>query len=133
LAVKGNKVSHRDRRIVVTICLAVAALHFVIGPQYAGPLQEFVSGYLIDILLPFAMFLLLGIQNLDRLHGKFTRLILVFGVGAAAETMQYFGMDILGHTFDPLDYAMYLAGIVLAVIFERLVLSRSPRGSASVR
>ena len=121
----SDKVSYKNKRLVVAICLLVGGLHFATGPGYAGPLKAFVTGYLIDILLPFAMFLLLGVQNLDRLHGKFIRLVLVFGVGAAAETMQYLGAEVFGRTFDPLDYVMYLTGIALAIIFEWLVLTRS--------
>jgi hypothetical protein len=83
-----------------------------------------VNGYLIDILLPFAMYLLLGVQNLDRFHGRLLRFLLVFGVGAAAETAQYFGFEILGRTFDPLDYVMFIAGLAAAALFEWAVLSR---------
>jgi hypothetical protein len=47
--------------VVVLIALAVGLLHFLTGPGYRGPLPWFVNGYLIDILLPFAMFLVLGV------------------------------------------------------------------------
>ena len=120
----------RNKRIVVGICLAVGGLHFVTGPGYAGPFKVFVNGYLIDILLPFAMFLLLGVQNLRYLHGKWVRSLLVFGVGAAAETSQYFGLEIFGRTFDPLDYVMFAIGIGSAALFEQAVLSRPIRRRA---
>ena len=120
-----DKVRRRNKQIVIGICVVVGGLHFVTGPGYAGPFKGFVNGYLIDILLPFAMFLLLGVQNLSRFHGKLVRSLLVFGVGAAAETLQYFGVEIFGRTFDPLDYMMFITGIGCAALFEWAVLSRS--------
>ena len=47
--------------VVVAICIAVAALHLVTGPHYAGPFRAFVTGYLIDLVLPFSLVLLLGV------------------------------------------------------------------------
>lgn len=105
----------------------MGGLHFVTGPGYAGPFKAFVNGYLIDILLPFAMFLLLGVQNLKRFHGKLVRALLVFGVGAVTESLQYFGVEIFGRTFDPLDYLMFITGIGCAAVFEWAVLSVARR------
>lgn len=124
MASTDRSVSHRNKLIVIAICVVVGGLHFVTGPGYTGPLSEFVNGYMIDVLLPFAMYLLLGVQNLERFHGRLVRFVLVFGVGAAAETLQYFGLAIFGRTFDPLDYVMFVIGIVGAMLFERAVLSR---------
>ena len=46
---------------MVGIALFVGLLHIIIGPRYGGPFPLFVHGYLIDILLPFSMFLLAGL------------------------------------------------------------------------
>jgi hypothetical protein len=119
----SHSVRRRDKLLVTAICVAVGGLHFVTGSQYAGPFPDFVNGYLLDVLLPFAIYLLLGVQNLGRFHGRFTRFVLVFGVGAIAETLQYFGLAVFGRTFDPLDYLMFVIGIVSGVIFEWAVLS----------
>lgn len=112
--------------IVVAICLGVGGLHFVTGPAYNGPFPAFVNGYLIDILLPFAMTLLLGIQESRMLRRRAARFLLVFGVGFVTETLQYFGVPVFGRTFDPLDYLMFAFGIAGAFVFERVVLSRVP-------
>ena len=93
------KVRLRQKQIVTGICIVVGGLHFVTGSNYNGPLTTFVNGYLIDILLPFAMYLLLGVQNVRQFHGKMMRFFLVFGVGAVSETLQYFGVEIFGRTF----------------------------------
>ena len=50
----------------------------------------------------------------------------VFATGAITETLQYFGVPIFGRTFDVLDYLMFGVGIGLAVVFERIVLSKIP-------
>ena len=102
----------------------VAGLHLITGPDYNGPLRPFVTGYLIDILLPFAMYLLLGVQNLEVLQRRLVRVLLVFGVAASSETLQYYGVAIFGRTFDPLDYLMFGIGIAGAALFEWAILSR---------
>ena len=117
--------------IVVAICLVVGGLHVVTGPGYRGPYPAFVNGYLIDLLLPFAMCLLLGIQESRVLRGKTLRFVLVFGVGFITESLQYFGVPIFGRTFDPLDYLMYGAGVVGAFVFEWAVLSEVPNEATS--
>ncbi|UCE24474.1 MAG: hypothetical protein JSU74_00025 [Candidatus Zixiibacteriota bacterium] len=117
--------------IVVCIALAVGLLHFVKGPSYHGPFRHFVNGYLIDILLPFAMYLVLGVGEHTLLRSRVFRGILVFAVGAVTETMQYFGVPIFGRTFDLLDYVMFGLGVALAMIFEKVVLSRFPRSMRS--
>jgi hypothetical protein len=101
-------------------------------------LLVFVNGYMIDILLPFAMYLVLGVADQKVLCTRVTRDLAVFGIGAITETLQYFGVAIFGRTFDPLDYLMFGIGIVLAALFEKMVLSRiateSPaRSNAGVR
>lgn len=118
------------RVVVVAICLGVGGLHFVTGASYDGPFPVFVNGYLIDISLPFAMCLLLGIQEHEPFRGRVFRFILVFGVGFVTETLQYFGVPLFGRTFDPLDYLMFAAGIGGAFVFEWLVLSRLPKEPA---
>jgi hypothetical protein len=118
---------HIQKLIVVVICLVVGGLHFVTGPGYRGPFPTFVNGYLIDLVLPFAMCLLLGIQELKVLRGRTVRFALIFGVGFLTESLQYFGVPIFGRTFDPLDYLMFATGVAGAFVFEWAVLSQIPR------
>jgi hypothetical protein len=114
------------KAIVVAIALFVASLHFVTGPGYRGPAREFVNGYLIDLLLPFAMFLVSGVAAHSVLRSPLLRAVAVFSVGAFAETLQAFDVEVLGSTFDPLDYLMYALGVLGGVAFERIALSRLP-------
>ena len=121
------------KTLVVAIALAVGLLHFVTGPRYRGPCPTFVNGYMIDILLPFAMYLVLGVADHPLSRSRVARGIAVFGVGMVTETLQYFGVPIFGRTFDPLDYLMFGIGIGLAVAFEQAVLSRMPTSPRSIR
>jgi hypothetical protein len=114
----------RRKRIVVLVALTVGLLHFLTGPSYRGPFPAFVNSYLIDILLPFAMFLVLGVAEQPLLRNTVLRGAAVFAVGAFAETLQYFDVPVFGRTFDWLDYLMFVLGIALALVFERLVLCR---------
>lgn len=107
--------------VVVCIAILVGLLHFVTGPGYSGPFPGFVNGYLIDILLPFSMYLVIGVARLALLRTAISRALLVFAIGATTETLQYFGVPIFGRTFDPLDYLMFAIGIVLAVLFEKML------------
>ena len=114
--------------IVVFIAVVVGLLHFITGPKYNGPFPVFVNGYMIDILLPFAMYLVLGVAKQSILRSGIARGVFVFSIGAITETLQYFGVPIFGRTFDLLDYLMFGLGIGLAVVFERYMLSRIPGG-----
>ena len=114
--------------IVVFIAVVVGLLHFLTGPKYRGPFPSFINGYMIDILLPFAMYLVLGVANQSIIRSGVARGVFLFAIGAITETMQYFGVPIFGRTFDLLDYLMFGIGIGLAAVFEWIVLSGIPAG-----
>lgn len=119
--------------VVVAICLAVGALHLVTGPHYRGPLRPFVTGYLIDLVLPFSLVLLLGVglEQWPRLGLPVVRATAVFLVGAAIELLQYLGVAAFGRTFDPLDLVMYATGAIAALAFERLFFPPGRRDATS--
>jgi hypothetical protein len=100
--------------------VATGILHISITSNYRGPLRPFVTGYLIDILLPAALFLVLGLCPYLLLTRTAIRAVLVFGVGAFSETLQGFGFHFAGSTFDPLDYAAYAGGVGIGFLIEVL-------------
>ena len=110
--------------IIVAISLFVGLLHFIIGPDYHGPFRNFLLGYLIDILLPFSLFLLSGLTKHPFLKSPYTRGIILFLIGMGVELLQFYGYRLFGQTADPLDLMAYASGIILAAIFERFVLQR---------
>ncbi|MBL8981915.1 MAG: hypothetical protein JNL26_07015 [Gemmatimonadetes bacterium] len=119
----------RRKPVVVAICLIAAALHLVTGPDYQGPLRGFVTGYLIDLVLPFALVLLLGVglEEVPTLRRPVVRATAIFLVGVTVELLQYLDMPVFGRTADLVDLLMYATGAIAAVGFERLAF-RVPRG-----
>jgi len=114
------------RHVIIAIALTVGALHLLTGPGYRGPWPGLVNGYLIDVALPFAMFLLLGTIRRPVIGSSTFRAILLFSFGALVELLQHLGLPLFGRTADPLDLVAYAVGILGAALFERAVLARLP-------
>jgi hypothetical protein len=116
----------KKRWIITAIALVVGGLHFVTGENYQGPLPVFVNGYLIDLFLPMALVLLMGLFQNKILRSTIFRAGAVFGFGCLVEISQYVGYPIFGSTFDPLDILAYAGGVLLGltldlVLFPRLI------------
>lgn len=106
------------KSLVTVIALAVGLLHFVTGESYRGPFPVFVNGYLIDILLPMALYLLLGQFDVRWIRSPIFRAVAVFLFGCATETSQYLGRPFFGSTFDPLDILAYAGGVWLGMFLD---------------
>ncbi|HNY40807.1 MAG TPA: hypothetical protein PKJ41_10445, partial [Bryobacteraceae bacterium] len=91
-----------------------------------GLFRPFVTGYAIDILLPFSAYFLLSLSDdiVPALRSWALRAAIVFVVISSAEVAQYFGRPIFGRTYDPLDFAAYAGGTALAVLADRLLFPR---------
>jgi len=114
------------RAVAVTVNVAVALVQLFTGPRYRGPFRPFVTGYAIDILLPFAAYFLLIVSEdtIPALRTWYVRAAVVVAVMSSAEVAQYFGHPIFGRTFDPLDFAAYSAGALLAAGADQFLLPR---------
>lgn len=113
------------RKIIITfIALTVGALHFITGEEYQGPFPNFVNGYLIDILLPMALFMLLGLFQNRMIRSALFRACAIFGFGCFVEASQYFGRPIFGSTYDPLDIVAYAVGVALGTLFDLVLFPR---------
>lgn len=110
--------------ICVGIQILVALAHFMTGRHYTGPYPNFVNGYLLDILVPFAFYFLLLIHEFPLLRHWAIKSILVFGAGATVEIAQFHGARIFGATFDPLDFVMYAIGVISAAVLDTLIFPR---------
>lgn len=112
--------------LIVAICLLVGFLHFLLGPDYQGPFRNFTRGYLINILLPFNLYLLLQISFRKLLSVNKSRIaavILIFSFGTFVEILQLNKIEFLGTTYDPLDLLMYAAGIGLGIIMDLTIIT----------
>ena len=113
-----------DKRKIFTvgISLFVSFLHFIVGPNYNGPFSIFVNSYLIDILLPFTLYYLFTVNK--KFDKKIPAAIVVFLIGFSVETLQYFNIHVFGSTFDPIDYLMYVLGVISALILDYTVVAK---------
>lgn len=115
------------RAVIVCIMLLIAAVHvFRLGRFLPGDLYYFYYSYFSDFALPFGGYFLLcaaevQIPALNRWQTKFA---IAFLMPSIAETCQYFGIPVLGSTFDLLDYFMYAVGVLSAVIVDTQAFSR---------
>lgn len=112
---------------MIGILAVIALVHILrVGSCLSGSLFRLYYAYFSDFVLPFGMYLLLCLRD-DRvplLADWRLKAALVFGVASFAEVMQALGVPLLGRTFDLLDFAMYGAGVALAVVVDRIVLAR---------
>jgi hypothetical protein len=121
--------SSLSKRRVVIICIMVliAAIHiFRVGSYLHGELFNFYYGYFSDFIIPFGGYFLIcaAEQQLTLLRDWKVKLAIAFLIPSIAETCQYFGIPVLGSTFDGLDYFMYALGVTLAAVFDMQIFPR---------
>lgn len=124
--------NRKSKYFIVILSLLVAALHFLFGPGYQGPLKYFVRGYLIDILLPLNLYLLLQLPLRDRLPLKTARVtgaVSVILIGATVELLQFYKIAIFGSTYDPLDLVMYALGTGTGILVDLTIISKFENAS----
>jgi hypothetical protein len=97
-----------------------------LADRLRGGLFTFYHSYFSDIALPFGLYLLMWMAEarVRWMRDWRVRALLVFGGASFAEVLQGLGVPLLGRTFDPLDFAMFAAGVLLAVLADRLLLER---------
>ena len=119
-----NKQHAKKKGIIVIIAVVVGLLHFVTGPQYAGPFPVFVNSYLIDILLPFTLYMLLTLIGTALFADWAVKALIVFSLGLIVELSQYVDIPLLGSVFDPWDILMYAIGVGTAVFCDLFLFPR---------
>jgi len=112
-----KRTKNYKRAFVVLLAIIVAILHFVIGPEYEGPFKSFLTGYLIDILLPFFLYFLFTL-NINQTWQKIAVGAGIFVFGTVIEYLQYRRVGIFGSTFDPYDFVAYFVGVASAILFD---------------
>ena len=119
--------SLRRLAVVFSIVALIAAVHILrIGSYLQGELYDFYYGYFSDFIIPFGYYFLLCANepHMPFLRRWTVKLAIAFLTPSIAETCQYFGLPVLGSTFDPLDYVMYGMGAISAVAVDTQVFSR---------
>ena len=119
-----SKQQSKKKIVIVVIAVFVGLLHFITGSRYAGPFPVFVNSYLIDILLPFSLYMLLTLFGTALFEDWAVKAILVFSIGLIVELSQYVDMPLFGSVFDPWDIFMYALGVGLAVFCDLFLFPR---------
>lgn len=107
------------------VVLGVAAIHaFRVGACLSGAWHRLYYSYASDLLLPMAMYFVLCLteRNVSFLSDWRAKAAVVLAVASAAEALQGLGVPMLGRTFDPLDFVMYVIGVLVAVLLDRVAL-----------
>lgn len=113
--------------VILSIVLLTAAVHILrLGSYLQGELYNFYYSYFSDFILPFTFYFLISMQEryIPVLRRWETKFAIAFLIPSIAETCQYFGIPVLGVTFDLLDYLMYGIGALSAVVVDTQVFSR---------
>jgi len=121
----GN--TSKRRLVIISIMAAIAAIHiFRLGSTLDGALFDLYYGYFSDLIMPFAGYFLLCAAEgqFPFLRQWQVKAAIAFLAPAIAETCQYFGIPVLGSTFDGFDYLAYALGVAIAVLLDRQIFSR---------
>jgi hypothetical protein len=113
--------------VVFSIVILIALAHvFRIGSYLEGRWYDLYYSFFSDLVLPFACYFLLSADEIwiPILRRWEVKAAIAFLLPSIAETCQYFGIPVLGSTFDPLDYLMYGVGAMAAVVVDTQVFPR---------
>ena len=117
------KDGQKKKYLVVGVELILGLLHVIgIGRRSSERMFTLSASYFSDLALPFGFYFLLSIseEKTTFLKKWWVKAGIVFLMASLAEVGQYFGLYILGRTFDPIDFIVYAFGVLLAVLVDRL-------------
>jgi len=112
--------------IIILIQLLIASIHaFRLGQAFSGELYLWYYSYFSDFILPFAAYFLLSINvaSMYFLRPWYVKVGIILAITVLAEILQFFGLEVLGATFDPFDILAYATGVLLAAFVDKKVFS----------
>ncbi len=119
------ELNQRVRIIAGLSIITIIALIHIIGVRnyLKGDFYLIYCSYASDLIIPFGIYFLLCISELRyRILKKwYVKASIIIGLTTLAEFLQLLGIYALGITFDPIDIIVYVLGVGIAVIFDRLV------------
>ncbi len=117
------KNNQKKKYLIIGIEVFLGLMHVVgIGRNSSERIFTLSASYFSDLTLPFGFYFLLALneEKTEFLQKWYIKSGIVFLMAAFTEVGQYFGLYILGRTFDPIDIAVYAAGVLLAAIVDWL-------------
>ena len=115
------KNNRNKKYLIIGIEIFLALMHVVgIGRHSSGRMFTLSASYFSDLALPFGFYFLLALneERTEFLRDWWVKAGIVFLMAAFAEICQYFGLYILGRTFDPIDISVYAVGVLLAAMVD---------------
>jgi hypothetical protein len=135
--------------IIILIQVAIALVHvFRLGQIFQGQAYTLYYSYFSDVILPFGMYFLLSLNDVTISVGFepsttpiiplpnsvsaikksfqkwYVKAGLIFTLTTFAEICQFFGIEVLGVTFDPFDILMYGIGVSVAAFIDVKVFAK---------
>ena len=112
---------------VILIQVAIALIHvFRLGQIFQGQAYNLYYSYFSDFILPFGAYFLLSLQEItiSVFRKWYVKASLIFALTTLAEICQFFGIEVLGVTFDPFDILMYGIGVSVAALIDVKVFTK---------
>jgi hypothetical protein len=112
---------------IMLIMVAIALIHvFRMGQFLQGQAYDLYYSYFSDFILPFGAYFLLSLNDaaIPVLRRWYVKAGLIFVLTTSAEICQYFGIEVLGATFDPVDILIYASGVLAAAVLDVKVFSK---------
>ena len=112
---------------VILIQAAIALIHiFRLGQIFQGQAYNLYYSYFSDFILPFGAYFLLSLQEItiSVFRKWYVKASLIFALTTLAEICQFFGIEVLGVTFDPFDILMYGIGVSVAALIDVKVFTK---------
>lgn len=112
---------------VILIQVAIALIHvFRLGQIFQGQAYNLYYSYFSDFILPFGAYFLLSLQEttISVFRKWYVKASLIFALATLAEICQFFGIEVLGVTFDPFDILMYGMGVSVAALIDVKVFTK---------
>jgi len=103
--------------LVIGIELVLGVLHIIgIGRNSSETLFMLSASYFSDLALPFGFYFLLSLNEEKFVFLKewWMKAAIVFSAATLAEMGRYFGLYVLGRTFDPFDILVYALSVMVA-------------------
>ncbi|MDO9546642.1 MAG: hypothetical protein Q7J07_07830 [Pelolinea sp.] len=112
---------YKKRILIIGIELILALLHIIgVGRHSNQVLYTLSASYFSDLALPFGFYFLfvLNEEKVIILQKWWAKAGIIFLMATLSGVGQYFGLYVLGRTFDPIDISVYALGVFLAVCFD---------------
>ena len=113
--------------VILLIQVTISLIHvFRLGQFFQGQAYHLYYSYFSDFILPFGAYFLLSLNEvaISVLRKWYVKAGLVFALTTFAEICQFFGIEVLGVTFDPFDILMYGMGVSVAAFIDVKVFTK---------